>query len=300
MQLRDSYERFLSYRREQEKDPLFCRYVQQTKRYIPPFRVYGDIYYVGDSWVCAHLIDTGDGLLLLDGGNCGATAMLIDSVWRLGFDPADIRWLILSHGHVDHFGAACYLQEMYGTKVYLGKPDAQMLKRWPEQSLLHCCGDVSQQLVVPDHTISDGDQITFGKLKVQFYLVPGHTVGCIACFFDMAEDGISRHVGYYGGFGLNTLQKEFLLQVGDPDCQMRRLYLESVETVRDMPVDVFLGNHVMQNEYLEKYLLVGKGPNPFIDPTAWKRCLDGKRDEMLALMKREGQPFPDREQEKQK
>ena len=73
---------------------------------MQPFQIYGNLYYVGDSWVCVHIVDTGNGLLMFDAGNCGAQAMLIHAIWELGFNPADVKWLILSHGHVDHFGAA--------------------------------------------------------------------------------------------------------------------------------------------------------------------------------------------------
>lgn len=62
------------------------------------------------------------GLLLFDAGNCGngATAMLINAIWEAGFHPSDVKWLVLSHGHVDHIGAVNFFRRMFGTKIYLG------------------------------------------------------------------------------------------------------------------------------------------------------------------------------------
>ncbi|MFD0704750.1 hypothetical protein ACFQY8_03175 [Alloscardovia venturai] len=60
-------------------------------RYVHPFRILGDVWFVGDSWVSVHLIDTGNGLLLTDAGNVGATAQLIQSIWEAGFNPADVK-----------------------------------------------------------------------------------------------------------------------------------------------------------------------------------------------------------------
>ncbi len=98
----------------------------QENRYVNPFQIYGNLYYVGDSWVCVHIVDTGHGLLMFDAGNCGGEAMLIHSIWKLGFNPEDVKWIILSHGHVDHFGAVNFFKRMFGTKIYIGKPDAEI------------------------------------------------------------------------------------------------------------------------------------------------------------------------------
>ena len=86
----------------------------QEARYVHPFRIFGNVWYVGDDWVCVHLIDTGDGLLLIDSGNMGATAMLVNAIWEAGFNPADVKWIVLSHGHLDHIGGAGYFRNMYG------------------------------------------------------------------------------------------------------------------------------------------------------------------------------------------
>lgn len=74
MSIRESYEAYLDRRDQLSQSPMVRYWLNQESRYVHPFRLYGNVWYVGDSWVCVHLIDTGDGLLLIDSGNCGATA----------------------------------------------------------------------------------------------------------------------------------------------------------------------------------------------------------------------------------
>ena len=184
MALRETYEMYKSRQDAIKNGPKAHFWVNQEKRYVKPFKIYGNLYYVGDDWVCSHLVDTGDGLLLFDGGNCGASAMLVQAIWEAGFNPADVRWLIASHGHMDHIGAANFFRRMFGTKLFLGAPDARMFRERPELSMIHESPNCMDALFAPDVEIQDGDVMRFGNTEIQFYLVPGHTEGCIACFFD--------------------------------------------------------------------------------------------------------------------
>lgn len=259
----------------------------QEARYVHPFRIFGNVWYVGDDWVCVHLIDTGDGLLLIDSGNMGATAMLVNAIWEAGFNPADVKWIVLSHGHLDHIGGAGYFRNMYGTKIYLGAPDAAMYREHPERSLIQGAGNAAEALAHPDVEIQDGDVLTFGDTAMQFFLVPGHTMGVIACFFDAHEGSRTVRCGYYGGFGFNTLKKDYLIEIGDPEYRTRQIYLQSLARVRNQKVELFLGNHCVNNDTLgrrQKQIADPEGPNPFLDTEAWGKYLDLRRDDLLAFM----------------
>lgn len=285
MSIRTDYEAYLQRQRQFTANPQSHYWINQEQRYVEPFRIYGNVYYVGDSWVCAHLVDTGDGLLLIDGGNCGAEKLLIHAIWSLGFNPGNVKWMILSHGHLDHIGAVPFFRRMFGTKIYLGEPDAIMFRERPELSCIHDNPDVSMTLFEPDEVIRDGDVLRFGDVTIDCRLVPGHTPGCVALFFDVTEDGAVKRAGYFGGFGLNTLQADFLRDIGDNDFQARRDYIASLEKVRDERVDLFLGNHTSNNDLLKKAALLkaGGGPNPFLDDTCWRTYLDDRRAACLAL-----------------
>lgn len=287
MSMKEDFQAYQARREEMSKSRMGHYWLNQESRYVHPFQIYGNVWYVGDSWVCVHLIDTGDGLLLIDSGNCGGTAMLINAIWEAGFRPSDVKWIIHSHGHVDHFGGANFFRRMFGTKLYLGQPDAQMFRERPEISAVYESHNDGDELFVPDYEIQEGDVLTFGNTTMTFYLVPGHTDGCIACFFDACDGSEVKRCGYYGGFGFNTLQKDYLIEIGDPHYETRKVYLNSLAKVRDQKVELFLANHCVNNQTLERHqyqLEHPDVPNPFLDDTLWGRYLDQKRDELLAFM----------------
>jgi len=289
MSMKKDYEVYRAKQEKLKEDPRACRvWVNQESRYIKPFRMYGNLYYVGDSAMCVHLVDTGEGLLLFDAGNCagGATAMLVQAIWEAGFNPADVKWMILSHGHVDHIGAVNFFKRMFGTRIYLGAPDAENLRTNPELSLIQESTDYMDELFDVDVEIQEGDVFTFGNTTVQFHLAPGHTAGVISCFFDVSDGKETKRVGYYGGFGFNTLQKDYLLEIGDTEFSMRQKYLESIEKVIDEKVDIFMPNHTNNVDLLNKreYMLAHPGENPFVDDKAWKLYLTEKYNGMKKLM----------------
>lgn len=290
MSIKSDYELYTKCQKELSGRPTGHFWKNQEERYIEPFQIYGNLYYVGDSWVCVHLVDTGDGLLMIDAGNCGAEAMLVHSIWKLGFNPADVRWILLSHGHVDHFGAAAFFQNMFGTKIYMGEPDARMFKNAPWLSMIQESGECMRKLVDVDVLVQDGDTMSFGNIQVSFRLVPGHTKGCIACFFDVTDGKEKKRAGYYGGFGFNTLTEEYLTEVGDTSFEMRKIYIHSLEKVREEKVDIFVGNHTSNVNLAEKreYMLTHPRENPFVDREAWKKYLDLKSKEMSELIEKSG------------
>ena len=287
MSMLQDYQKYLDAREALRGDTFAEIWFNQEARYVPPFRIYGNVWYVGDSWVCVHLIDTGEGLLLIDSGCCGGAAMLVQAIWEAGFNPRDVRWIIHSHGHMDHFGAALFFRRMFGTQLLLGAPDAKMFREQPELSLVQGTGNICDEVFTPDVEIEDGDVRTFGQVTIRFRMVPGHTAGCLAMFFDAREGDEVRRCGYYGGFGFNTLGKDYLNEIGDGEMRMRRVYLESLASVREEKVEIFLGNHTVNNQTLElrqRQLDDPDGPNPFVDSALWQAYLDGKRDELLAFM----------------
>lgn len=290
MPYKQDYEMWLTrHNRIRQSNPMSEEvWFHQTKRYIEPFRIYGNFYYVGDSWVCAHLVDTGDGLLLFDAGNCGGDgkAILLYSIWKMGFDPADIRWCILSHAHVDHIGLANFLRDMFGTKIYLSDIDARMMEEQPELVLLQESTDIADYMPLPDYCIHDGETLCFGGIRVYFVTVPGHTLGTLACFFNVDGPQGTKRVGYFGGYGFNTMTKAHLLETGDPAFEIRQAFLHSIDKVIDEPVDIFMANHTDNGNYLQKIEKVRQGVavSPFIDPDIWRNYLSEKKQAMEAFM----------------
>lgn len=289
MSMKSEYEEYLQKQEKLKENPMASYWINQESRYVHPFKMYGNLYYVGDSWVCAHIVDTGNGLLLFDAGNCGggATAMLIQAIWEMGFRPDDVKWLVLSHGHVDHIGAVNFFKRMFGTKIYLGAQDAENFRTRPELALVHESTDYMDELFVPDVEIHDGDVIDFGGTKVLFHEAPGHTDGVIACYFDVTDGKETKRVGYFGGFGFNTMQKSYLQEIGDTEYSMRDKMMASFKRARDQKVDLFMPNHCINVDLLNKRQFQMEhpdGPNPFLDSQQWAKYFDEKIAGLKALM----------------
>lgn len=239
---------------------------------MEPFRIADQLYYVGDKEVCIHLIDTGDGLILLDSGFFGATHLLVDSIWRLGFDPANVRWIIHSHGHSDHFGASEEFRIMYGTKLAISKIDGETLKNNPNRKAREKDFPFAK---IPDfdYEIEDGEIFEHGNMKIRCMLTPGHTDGVLSFFFDVTDNGKTYLAGMFGGAGVSAVKLPAIIAYNRrKDCAYQML--DSIEKLLEEPVVVHLGNHPQNNSTLQKRAKqIEEGGNPFIAPDSWRNFL---------------------------
>ncbi len=236
------------------------------KDYVAPARMIGNIYYVGTHPASTHVIDTGDGLILIDPGYYEALYVVIDNMHRVGLDPMDIKYIILTHAHYDHVDATAALVELTGAKVFISKDDMPLIS-----------GEIFHypfRPFTPDVLISDGDVIELGNTSIKCISTPGHTDGTISIFFDVTEDGTTYRAGMFGGAGSNTMMREFLTENNLPD-DCREKYVASVKRLLNEKVDIFLGNHVWNNKTKEKLAALGTTDvNPFIDPEGWTKFLE--------------------------
>lgn len=260
-------------------------YAFPAKYYVKPFKIAGNVYYIGDSKVCSHLIDTGDGLIVFDSGFQHTIHLMVQAIWELGFNPADIKYLIHSHEHFDHIGAANDFKELYGCKLLISQAGADIMKNRPELVYMEGNPYPYASIFTPDQTLEDGEVLTLGNTSIRCELTPGHSPGVMSFFFDTVENGQTYHLGYFGGAGFNTLYKEKLIADNLP-LSMRETFLESLAKVRNHPVDIVLGNHPRQNETLEKRKKMLEHPetNPFIDPSEWTRFCDTLTEEFKGFM----------------
>ena len=251
---------------------------------IDPFKIADNLYYVGDKKVCIHLIDTGDGLILIDSGFLGAKHLLVDNIWRAGFDPKNVKWIIHTHGHNDHYGASAEFRNMYGTKLAISKVDAERLKQKPE---LHINKANYPFESVPefDYEIEDGEVFELGNVKIRCVLTPGHTDGVLSLFFDVTYEGETYLAGTYGGAGINAITLPYIFRNGRcADCPQQML--SSIDKVWDEPVVVHLGNHPYNNHTLEKReKQIAEGGNPFIAPDSWHNFLNELKTKINTIIK---------------
>lgn len=251
----------LEYNKEFYTNPSIAR--------VEPFKIADNLYYVGDKKVCVHLIDTGDGLILLDSGYFGTAHLLVDSIWRLGFDPANVRWIIHTHGHHDHFGSSEEFRIMYGTKLAISRIDAELLRSKPFLSAIN--KNVLPYAKIPnfDYEIEDGEIFEFGNTKIRCILTPGHTDGVLSLFFDVTDNGKTYCAGMYGGAGINAITLPYIAHnERSEDCAKQML--DSVEKIWNEPVTVHIGNHPYNNKTFEKReKQLKEGGNPFMDSESW-------------------------------
>jgi metallo-beta-lactamase class B len=161
-----------------------------------PFRIFDNLYYVGIQWVASYLLVTDDGLILIDSLHEPYIETGVEHIRTLGFDPADVRYVLGTHGHFDHMGGHAYYQENFGSRVGLTAADWKRAQTDANQEGLRM--DVADV----DWAIQDGEQLTLGDQTMTFYVTPGHTEGVLSMEFEV-RDGSSRYrTVVFGGGGV--------------------------------------------------------------------------------------------------
>ena len=258
-------------------------YTNPSIERIKPFKIADNLYYVGDKKVCVHLIDTGDGLILIDSGYFGAAHLLVDSIWRAGFDPENVKWIIHSHGHHDHFGASEEFRNMYGTKLAISKVDAQEIKQKNAGAINKSIYPLAKAPEF-DYEIEDGEIFELGNTKIRCVLTPGHTPGVLSLFFDVTYEGKTYLAGMFGGAGTNAVKLIYTFKNGHPEDTPYQM-LDSIEKISKEPVEVHLGNHPGNNHTLEKRKKqLEEGGNPFINPDSWHNFLDQLKERIHVII----------------
>lgn len=240
-----------------------------------PFNIWGNLYFVGNSWCSSHLIDTGDGLILLDTPCLAELPYLLDSIWAVGFNPRELKIILISHAHHDHYGAAAALQAITGAKIFFGAVDAADMRARPDWFAQHNRERVPpEDSFTADRLLEDGETIALGNTEIKCILTPGHTLGAMSHFWTAyAPDGRSMRVGIYGGAGFSTVRTEFLAQAGLP-MSLQSGFVRSIDKVLHCPVDIMLGNHPCHNDtFAKRRQVLGGQTEAFVDPTEWERFL---------------------------
>ncbi len=241
-------------------------------QYVEPFRIFDHVYFVGMRYVSVYLIDTGDGLILIDALFDPHVERLVQNIRTLGFDPQDVRYVLITHGHFDHAGGARRLQELTGARIGMSGPDWDLVIDDP--------GDGRARFVPParDLTLRDGDEIKLGRTVIHCLRTPGHTEGVASFTFDV-HDGEATHTALvFGGVGQNF-----------EGAERFEMYIDSVDRLLAMEeVAVSLPNHLGRN-----MLELGQGltsrepgsPHPFVDAAgiqAWLHRLRAHAVDRLA------------------
>lgn len=233
-----------------------------------PVRIFKNLYFVGTIPASTHIIDTGDGLIMLDAGYLEAKDEIISNMEKLGLSVNDIKYILLTHGHIDHAGAARYFREMTGAKIAIGAADREYVNG--ENDLTYAREyEMTFDFFEPDILLSDGDEITLGGTTVRAVATPGHTPGAMSYFFELTDGKSTYTVALHGGMGINTLSREYLDRYSLPHSY-REDFVRAMKRLAGERVDIFLGNHMQHNKTGEKADRVCAGDEyAFVNPEEW-------------------------------
>jgi glyoxylase-like metal-dependent hydrolase (beta-lactamase superfamily II) len=232
------------------------------QQHVAPFQIFDNLYYVGIDWVAAYVLETSDGLILIDSLYGKWTTQLIKNIRELGLDPSDVKYVINTHGHFDHAGGSAAFQTQYGSRIVMTAEDWGIALAEPED------GRFYQPTPARDITAVDGDVIVLGDSRVEMFNTPGHTEGVLTLRYTV-RDGADEYTAItLGGVGLNF-----------SGVERTETYLESYARLQAMQdgVSVSLPNHaLMGGVFKRRAALTDRAPgdaHPYVDAQGYRSSL---------------------------
>jgi len=218
--------------------------------YAEPVKVFDNLYFFGQSEYAVWAITTSEGIIALDTiFDYSVEEEVAGGMKKLGLDPAQIKYAVVSHAHPDHDGGARFLQEHYGTRVIMSPADWDVLDKRTN-------GTKPKR----DMEATDGQKLTLGDTTLTLYITPGHTPGTISTVFPVKDNGTPHIAALWGGVGLNTNRESV------------ETYIKSVQRfsaiVKQAGADVILANHTDWDRSKINLPMLAKrspgSPNPYI------------------------------------
>jgi glyoxylase-like metal-dependent hydrolase (beta-lactamase superfamily II) len=194
---------------------------------LEPTKLFDNVYAVGNSETTVYALTSSDGIVLLDAGFEMKAEALAAQLETLNLDPARVKYILLGHGHADHFGGSRFFQTTYGTKIAASAADWDLIG-----------SGTGGARPVKDVVLTPGQPFQFGDLSITPVAIPGHTPGSLAFIFPVKDRGTTRIAGLFGGTVLTT---------GILTTDALKQYVQSIgsylETAKRMNVEVELQNH---------------------------------------------------------
>jgi metallo-beta-lactamase class B len=245
------------------------------QKYAKPFRIAGNLYYVGANDISSFLITGPEGHVLIDGGYPGTPPLIMRSISELGFNIRDVKVLLNSETHYDHAGGLAELRKASGAQLWTSEPSAPIIESGGDDpiNLLPIRMLVWTRLIrYPparvDHRFKDGDTIRVGSIALTAHITPGHTRGCTSWSFPV-RDG-DRVLNVVSACSLNVMG---VAKYSGYQADFER----SFRILRSLPADVWVTSHARAWGRYRKFLArdTAKTPTaPFIDPEGYRAYID--------------------------
>jgi metallo-beta-lactamase class B len=236
---------------------------------FPPFRIAGNLYYVGSKDLAVYLIVTPEGNILINSTLEANVPMIKDNIGKLGFKYGDTKILLISHAHFDHDAGSAAIIQQTGAKYMVMDGDVPVVESGGKADIQY--GSIAADMYPStkvDRVLHDGNEVKLGGSTLVAHLTPGHTKGCTTWTMKVTEGGKTYDVVIIGSTGINgnkLVNNTLYPQIAEDYEQMFRV-------LKSLPCDVFLGSHGSFFDLKDKYPLLEEGrPNPFIDPSGYKK-----------------------------
>lgn len=239
---------------------------------VPAFKAFDNLYYVGVGWVGSWLVSTGQGLILIDTLEERYASHVLEGVTRLGFTPADIKYVLVLQGHADHLGGVADIQEKYGARVAMAEGDWAMVEQPPTGR-----GGARFRAPRRDIVVRDGDTITLDKTTLKLYVTPGHTPGTTSIDFTVYDAGKPYRAFMFGGSApARGATEQFLATLTRVETLAKDAQVRIVNHPSSDPVFWERVDSLMQRKPGER--------NPFVTPgifLTWLQSLRAEANEQL-------------------
>ncbi len=217
-----------------------------------PVKVFDNFYYIGTKEHGAWALTTSAGIIVIDALYDYAVIDAVEAgLKKLGLDPINIKYLVVTHGHGDHHGGTKYLQDKYRPTVVMGPKDWDLVAR-----------DTRSPRPIRDVDAVDGQKITLGDTTITLYITPGHTPSTISTMLQVKDRGVTHTAVEWGGTAIN------------PETPIENIqnYVNSAIRFRklaaDAKADVIFTNHTAFDGTLTKLAAVAKRqpgqPHPYV------------------------------------
>jgi metallo-beta-lactamase class B len=245
---------------------------------FPPFRIAGNLYYVGSKGLASYLIATPQGNILINSDLQANVPMIQASIEKLGFKFKDTKILLISHAHWDHDAGSAKIKKMTGARYMIMDADVAVVESGGKRDFQY--GNSASSLYAPakvDRVLHDGDEVRLGGAVLVAHLTPGHTKGCTTWTMKVTEGGKTYNVVIVGSPNVNP---GYQLVHNSNYPQIAEDYERMWRVLKSLPCDIFLGAHGGYFGLEEKYpLMKNGGANPFIDPDGYKKFVAQKEQE---------------------
>ena len=254
----------------------------------PPFKIAGNLYYVGSKGLANYLIATPQGHILINSDLEANVPMIRDSIEKLGFKFSDVKILLISHAHWDHDAGSAKIKELTGAKYMVMDADVPVVESGGKTDFQY--GDDTKTLYPPttvDRVLHDGDEVKLGDAVLVAHLTPGHTKGCTTWTMKVREGGKTYDVVIVGSPNVNDGYK---LVNNAKYPQIASDYERMFRVLKALPCDIFLGAHGSYFDMESKYAhYKERGAATFVDPDGYRKFVASKEQEFRnELQKQKG------------